>query len=276
MKQISDKEKIEIMQHYLNGGEIECKFDDKDWSVVKPSWAWNDCFYRKKIYNYPLYFEYTDVHDEESEKFIVEFTGLNEGTVVQKTYSDWEIGHFDNIWMPHTNKDLWKEVDKPKELNKICNLKNKFETGNYICLCNLWLGVNKWIIADFPTFEERNSFKTDIIGYKLIHKKHTDILDAYLKDDNVEIEYETNNGFGFTYLEEDFLETYNEINQYRIKKPESHIVYECYRTNKQTGETEILSKLLTDNMLKILENEQRAQHTYHKTGRQFEIKLRNK
>ena len=79
IKQISDKEKIEIMQHYINGGEVECKFDDNGWSVVQPSWAWADCFYRKRIYDYPLYFEYDD---KDSEKFIVEFTGLSEGTVV--------------------------------------------------------------------------------------------------------------------------------------------------------------------------------------------------
>lgn len=30
-KQISDKEKIEIMQHYLDGGEVEYReFDEKD------------------------------------------------------------------------------------------------------------------------------------------------------------------------------------------------------------------------------------------------------
>lgn len=272
MKQISDKEKIEIMQHYLNGGEIECKFDDKDWSVVQPSWAWNDCFYRKRVYNYPLYFEFTNVHDTESEKFIVEFTDLTEGTVIQKTYSNWEIGHYDNVWFPHTDKDFWKEVDKPKELtvfNEICNLKSKFETGNYICAGKAWFGVSKWVRIEYPTFQEKG-----IIDYKLIHKKHTDILDAYLKDNNVQIEYETNNGW--ITVDNDFIMDYDELDQYRIKKPESDIVYECYRTNKQTGETEILSKLLTDNMLKILENEQRAQYTYHKTGRQFEIKLRNK
>ena len=103
IKQISDKEKIEIMQHHLDGGEIEYKvFHGTDWSVVQPSWAWADCFYRKRIYDYPLYFGITNVRDSDSEKFIVEFTGLTEGTIVQKTDSDWEIGHFDNEWIPHT------------------------------------------------------------------------------------------------------------------------------------------------------------------------------
>lgn len=265
-KQISDKEKIEIMQHYLGGGEVEYReFDEKDWCVVKPSWAWNDCFYRKKIYEYPLYFEYSNVNDSESEKFIVEFTGLTEGTVVQITDSAWEIDHFDNEWYPHTDKDFWKEVDKPKELNEIDNLKSKFQTGNYICL-----GVSKCVKIQYPIFQEKC-----IIDYKLIHKKHVVVLDAYLKDKNIEIEYcSTCNGW--ITIDGDFLLNYDELEHYRIKEPESQIVYECYRTDKKTGESEICTKLLTDNMLKILQEDDRTQYTYHKTGRSFEIKLGDK
>ena len=62
----------------------------------------------------------------------------------------------------------------------------------------------------------------------------------------------------------------------RLKPKESQIVYECYRTDKKTRESEICTKLLTDKMLKILENENRTQYTYHKTGRSFEIKLGDK
>ena len=270
IKQIPDEEKIEIMQHYINGGEVECKVfpgtDWSDWSVVQPSWAWNDCFYRKRIYDYPLYFEY----DKDSEKFIVEFTGLSEGTVVQKTYSNWNIGHFDNEWYPHTDKDFWKEVDKPKELNEIDNLKSKFQTGNYICVGNKWFGVSKWVKIQYPILQEKV-----IIDYKLIHKKHVVVLDAYLKDKNIEIEYcSTCNGW--ITIDGDFLLNYDELEHYRIKEPESQIVYECYRTDKKTRESEIISKLLTDKMLKILENENRTQYTYHKTGRSFEIKLGDK
>lgn len=267
-KQISDKEKIEIMQHYLDGGEIECKFDEKDWHVVKPDWAWNNCFYRKRIYNYPLYFEFNNKNDTDSEKFIVEFTSLREGTVVQKTYRVWVMGHFDDAWFPHTDKDFWKEVNKPVTHN----LNEKFETGDYICLGKKWLGVEVWAKIKSPdTFYETPGF-TD---FTLIHKRHSDLLEAYLKDRSVEVERRT-------VLQEpkwmkvSFLETYDETNDYRIKEPESQIVYECYRTDKKTGESEILPKLLTDNMLKILEEDDRTQYTYHKTGRSFEIKLGDK
>lgn len=268
-KQISDKEKIEIMQHYLGGGEVEYReFDEKDWCVVKPSWAWNDCFYRKKIYKYPLYFEYSNVNDSESEKFIVEFTGLTEGTVVQITDCDWSLGHHDDEWFPHTDKDFWREVQKPK----YSETQTKYMHNNYICVGNAWIGVNNWVEIKYPTFQE-----SGIIAYKFIHIRHKDVLEAYLKDSNSVIEWNPI-GFGFTYLEEDFLESYDETNDYRIKEqePESQIVYECHRTDKKTGESEICTKLLTDNMLKILQEDDRTQYTYHKTGRSFEIKLGDK
>ena len=44
------KEQIEIMTHYLNGGEIECVEKGNDnWEIVtKPLWNWDDFEYRIK------------------------------------------------------------------------------------------------------------------------------------------------------------------------------------------------------------------------------------
>ena len=44
------KEQIEIMTHYLNGGEIECVEKGNDnWEIVtNPSWNWYDYNYRIK------------------------------------------------------------------------------------------------------------------------------------------------------------------------------------------------------------------------------------
>lgn len=273
MKQISDKEKIEIMQHYLNGGEIECKLHDEDnedyWTIIDPSWNWADYLYRKRIYNYPLYFEFTNVHDTESEKFIVEFTGLTEGTVIQKTYSEWEIGHFDNVWFSHTDKDFWKEVENPIEeefqekLKYLKEIQQTFETGEYICI--YYTMDKKWMVVNKPLFGTPGQ-------YKLIHKKHEDILNAYLEDNNIKIERRTVLESP-KWIKVNFIETYDSTDDYRIKEPESQIVYEVYRTNKKTGASKLLGELLTDSMIKTLENDARTQNTYHKTGRQFEIKL---
>lgn len=44
------KEQIEIMTHYLNGGEIECveKGNDNWETVTKPLWNWDEFNYRIK------------------------------------------------------------------------------------------------------------------------------------------------------------------------------------------------------------------------------------
>ena len=44
------KEQIEIMTHYLNGGEIECvEKGNNNWEIAtKPLWNWDDCEYRIK------------------------------------------------------------------------------------------------------------------------------------------------------------------------------------------------------------------------------------
>ena len=42
------KEQIEIMTHYLNGGEVECEeYGDNEWKVTSnPCWDWFDYNYR--------------------------------------------------------------------------------------------------------------------------------------------------------------------------------------------------------------------------------------
>jgi hypothetical protein len=264
---ISDKEKIEIMQHFIDGGEIEGKFTvNAPWRVfVKPSWDWRNCFFRKRVYNYPLYFEYTDIDDPRSEKFIVEFAGLTEGIVVQKTYSNWELGHEDDEWIPHTDKNLWREVPNPfkKKLEQLEILKEKFTTGDYICV---------WQYSDSGIVISDNPIWGTDGDYILIHKRHEDVLKVYLKDRNIEIECNPT-GFGFISIKCDFLVSYDEDLDYRIKKPETQIVYECYRIEKKTGECNILGTLYTDSDLYKTRLQYEKHYTYHKTGRSFEIKL---
>lgn len=43
------QEKIEIMTHYLNGGEVEIKCNDNSWDIMDiPSWNWYSNDYRIK------------------------------------------------------------------------------------------------------------------------------------------------------------------------------------------------------------------------------------
>ena len=100
------------------------------------------------------------------------------------------------------------------------DLKIKYATGNYILL---WkggrdvFGTPKWQICyDFGLYQFYN--------YKLIHIKHKDILEVYLKNPSVEIETgmfapmtgETEPS-KWVKLEKDFIEDYNEEFWYRLK-----------------------------------------------------------
>lgn len=97
-------------------------------------------------------------------------------------------------------------------------LKRKYATGNYILLTpsTLIRDTNKWIIVQKPLWYCDN--------YILIHNKHKDILEAYLKNPSVEIETgmfapmtgETEPS-KWVKLEKDFIKEYNEDFWYRLK-----------------------------------------------------------
>lgn len=101
-------------------------------------------------------------------------------------------------------------------------LKRKYATGNYILLTPnaLIRDTNKWIIVQKPLW--------DCDNYMLIHNKHKDILEAYLKNPSVEIEtgrFESmtvkTEPSKWVDLEKDFIEDYNEEFWYRLKEKDS-------------------------------------------------------
>jgi hypothetical protein len=109
---------------------------------------------------------------------------------------------------------------KGEELAWYGDLKIKYATGNYILL---WkggrdvFGTPKWQICyDFGLYQ--------FYDFKLIHIKHKDILERYLKNPSVEIETgmfapmtgETEPSKWID-LEKDFIEDYNEDFWYRLK-----------------------------------------------------------
>lgn len=84
----------------------------------------------------------------------------------------------------------------------------KFKTGNYIIIwkCVEPITLNyRWLINGsdrlFPSIE-----------YKLIHKKHKDILENYIKDININIVVLIDDSV----YNIDFIETYDERNNYKI------------------------------------------------------------
>ena len=130
--------------------------------------------------------------------------------------------HFKGGYLTENIIEEYEVEIKGEDSNEIVwleDLKIKYATGNYILL---WkggrdvFGTPKWQICyDFGLYQ--------FYDYKLIHIKHKDILEAYLKNPSVEIETgmfapmtgETEPS-KWVDLEKDFIEEYSEDFWYRI------------------------------------------------------------
>lgn len=128
--------------------------------------------------------------------------------------------NFKGSYMPENIIEEYEVEIKGEDSNKtdwLEDLKIKYATGNYILLIPIVVGkfVN-WLKIENPLWVCNN--------YKLIHNKHKDILEAYLKNPSVEIETgmfapmtgETEPSKWID-LEKDFIEDYNEDFWYRLK-----------------------------------------------------------
>lgn len=105
-----------------------------------------------------------------------------------------------------------------KEKSETNILKQKYKSRDYILIVkqngfeNLWHKfscIGDDIEEDLELIQDKRA--------KLIHKKHEDILNAYLKDNNVEIEYDTPYN-GWISLDNDFMIDYDETDNYRLKQ----------------------------------------------------------
>lgn len=90
------------------------------------------------------------------------------------------------------------------------NLEEKYKSGKYIFM---------YKTSGMGWQEYTNARLSLGIRYKLIHKKHKHILDAYLEDNSVDIEIPTG---GWHTIGCDWIEGYNENNEYRLNEKEPH------------------------------------------------------
>ena len=73
------KEQIEIMTHYLNGGEVECEeYGDNEWKVTSnPCWDWFDYNYRIKEPKQKLTIEKWLCSDKEGNFIVLETSNVD-------------------------------------------------------------------------------------------------------------------------------------------------------------------------------------------------------
>lgn len=109
------KEMIEVMEWFEGGGAIECANNgDTDWEVVtKPLWNWNNFEYRIKEFQYPMWFK------DDSTWLIIKFDGLKSGTVVEEGTTTYKKGEYRANFIPHTDANIWTEIEEPKEKVRI-------------------------------------------------------------------------------------------------------------------------------------------------------------
>lgn len=94
------------------------------------------------------------------------------------------------------------------------NMKEMYDSGDWIALSR-WHEYSKDKSNTAKFLINRNPNFNDGTGeYKLIHKKHSEILDAYLADNDVYIDFMSADEW--TYLRLDFIHGYSETYDYRI------------------------------------------------------------
>lgn len=97
-------------------------------------------------------------------------------------------------------------------------IKEKYESGNYICIARKQGDPDWWLNS---TIEPK---WYDHWEYKLIHKNHKEILDAYLADNSVEIEFSYGDAIVWD-TQEDFISRYNEKKHYRLKPKQEYPIF---------------------------------------------------
>ena len=104
------KEKIEVMEWFEGGGDVEYIEVGYDvWVTAKnPLWNWDDFDYRIKEFQYPMWFRSTDSN------MVVRFDDLKSG-IVEEGNSVYKKGDYSNNWVSHTDSEYWEEIEEPKE-----------------------------------------------------------------------------------------------------------------------------------------------------------------
>ena len=128
------KEMIEVMEWFEGGGDVECSYKEcNDWGrASNPLWNWYDYDYRIKEFQYPMWFKAI------SNGLVIKFDGLQSGTVVEEASSFYKKDDYNDIWVSHTDREYWEEIEEPKSKQTITMEKWLMRRSDeyYICTTN--------------------------------------------------------------------------------------------------------------------------------------------
>lgn len=88
-----------------------------------------------------------------------------------------------------------------------------YKSGDWVCLVDVGKG---WEKTRLPLF-------IDKYKYQIIHKKHEHILNAYIDNTGIEIEWKNNARDFWSIFNDGFIETYNANCEYRLQTTQQEI-----------------------------------------------------
>ena len=147
---------IEVMQHFLNGGEVEYATKGCNrWSLAtSPVWDWTNYKYRIKQEDikYPVYAKLQNV----KHILIVKFTSEKEGTVIEDDSNEYMIGSMQDGLFPVYNDAVWEILPDYEELTLYYEVIDT-ELGRYEVIGTLHTEEE---LKDFPMYKKTGrSFK---------------------------------------------------------------------------------------------------------------------
>ncbi len=112
------------------------------------------------------------------------------------------------------------------------NRADKIGNKDYIAVVTEWCGFSRSYIIENTLHTTININYGTVVTF--IHKKHKDILDKFLKDRSVGIEYKNNIMTDWKKINENFIETYDEDLGYRLKFENGDTLDEEYINNYES------------------------------------------
>lgn len=137
------------------------------------------------------------------------------------------LNSFELLTILCDGKALWHKVEEKTELDL---MKEKYASGKCICIFREATNDSWAKTVSTPLWLSYNT-------YKLIHKRHKELLDAYLADNSVKIEIKCrDNNAEWEWIDTDFIKNYNEDFEYRLKPKKKTIslaIFSCQRKDSK-------------------------------------------
>ena len=114
---------------------------------------------------------------------------------------------YDAVLTEIVSSTKYKNTKSPYSL-----LKEKYDTGKYICYYQDWNEENKWREQFNPNWSVNHK-------YKLIHKSHAHIAEAVAKDSNIQVQKYVRGSIYECQTVKTFFDTYDEFFKYELNEP---------------------------------------------------------